>query len=147
MRARYLSGIVAAVLAVSACAGGSTPSPIVSGGPASGGPAPSAAVPTGASSSAGAIQITLGTDTDAGLKFDPASISVPAGAAVTVTFDNRATVPHNLTFQAPINAASAAVVAPGTTETVTFTAPAAGEYAFVCTIHPGMGGTLIVTGG
>jgi plastocyanin len=91
-----------------------------------------------------AVDITIGTDADAALTFDPGKVTVPAGAKVQVTFENRATLPHNLTFNAPINVATSAVVAPGTTETIEFTAPAAGDYGFVCTIHPGMGGTLTV---
>ena len=93
------------------------------------------------------VEITVGTDTGAELKFDPAELTVKAGADVRVTFENRASVPHNLTFQAPINVATSTVVAPGTSETVQFKAPAAGEYPFVCTLHPGMGGKLIVEAG
>jgi plastocyanin len=92
------------------------------------------------------VEITVGTDTGAELKFDPAELTVQAGADVRVTFENRASVPHNLTFQAPINVATSTVVAPGTSETAQFQAPAAGEYAFVCTLHPGMDGKLIVSG-
>ncbi len=72
---------------------------------------------------------------------------MPAGATVHVTFENRATVPHNLTFKDPINAASPAVVDVGATATFEFTAPAPGAYPFECTIHPGMSGTLTVQGG
>lgn len=54
-------------------------------------------------------------------------------------------MPHNLTFQAPINVATATVVEPGSSQTVEFKAPDPGEYAFVCTLHPEMSGTLIVT--
>ena len=93
------------------------------------------------------VQITVGTDTGADLKFDPAELTVKAGTAVRVTFENRASVPHNLTFQAPINVATPTVVEPGKSETVQFKAPAAGDYAFVCTLHPGMGGKLIVEAG
>jgi plastocyanin len=109
-------------------------------------PSPVASGPTGAAPSGAAVEITIGTDTGADLKFDPAELTVQAGADVRVTFENRASVPHNLTFQAPINVATSTVVAPGTSETVEFKAPAAGEYAFVCTLHPGMGGKLIVAG-
>jgi plastocyanin len=63
---------------------------------------------------------------------------------VSITFENRASVPHNLTFKAPINAATEPVVAPGTSATLEFTAPAPGEYAWACTIHPGMQGKLEV---
>ena len=89
----------------------------------------------------------MGTDTGAELKFDPAEVTVQAGADVRLTFENRSTVPHNLTFQGPINVATSTIVAPGTSETLEFKAPDAGEYAFVCTLHPGMGGTLVVEAG
>jgi len=36
-------------------------------------------------------------------------------------------------------------VAPGASETLQFTAPAPGDYPFVCTLHPGMDGVLTVT--
>jgi plastocyanin len=90
------------------------------------------------------VEITVGTDTGAELRFEPGEISVPAGSDVRLTFENRSTVPHNLTFQGPPNVATATVVAPGTSETLEFKAPDVGEYAFVCTLHPGMGGTLVV---
>src|SRR5687768_1985633 len=81
------------------------------------------------------------------MKFEPAEVTAPAGADVALTFENQSTVPHNLTFQAPIDVATATIVAPGASETVEFAAPDAGEYPFVCTLHPGMDGTLIVEGG
>ena len=90
------------------------------------------------------VEITVGTDTGTSLLFDPAEVTVPAGASVVLTFENRSTMPHNLTFNDPINAATATIVQPGSAETVTFTAPEAGRYEFVCTLHPGMSGTLIV---
>jgi plastocyanin len=88
--------------------------------------------------------VTIGTKTGAELQFDPDDVKVPTGATVSVTFENRATLPHNLTFKAPIDAATDPVVAPGTSATLEFTAPAPGEYAWACTIHPGMQGKLEV---
>ena len=90
------------------------------------------------------VEITVGTDTGSTLIFDPAQITVPAGATVRLTFSNKATVPHNLTFDDPIDVATETVVDPGASETIEFTAPDAGEYTFVCTLHPGMEGTLVV---
>lgn len=90
------------------------------------------------------VEITVGTDDGSELLFDPTEISVPAGATVRLTFTNESTVPHNLTFDDPIDAATAAVVDPGESETIEFTAPESGEYTYVCTLHPGMEGTLIV---
>ena len=112
--------------------------------PATAAPAPVAS--PGASSAAGGevVEITIGTDTGTALLFDPLEATVPAGATVRLTFTNDSTVPHNLTFGAPINAATANIVDPGAEETIEFTAPEAGEYQFVCTLHPGMEGTLTV---
>ena len=52
-----------------------------------------------------------------------------------------------ITFGEPINAATATTVPPGESETIEFTAPDPGEYPFVCTLHPGMEGTLVVEEG
>jgi plastocyanin len=141
MRPRYLGVLVAAIFAVSAC-GGATNGPGTA--PAT---APSSTNPGTSSAPSGeTVEITVGTDTGAELKFDPAEVTIQAGTTVRVTFENRSSMPHNLTFQAPINVATATVVEPGSSETVEFQAPDPGEYAFVCTLHPGMAGTLIVTG-
>jgi len=91
------------------------------------------------------VEITVGTDTGSANEFVPGEITVPAGATVRLTFVNESeTVPHNLTSGDPINAATATTVAPGEEETIEFTAPEPGEYTFVCTLHPGMEGTLVV---
>jgi plastocyanin len=123
MRRKYFGALVAAILVVGAC--GASPS----------------IAPSGST-----VEITVGTDSGAELKFEPGEVSVPAGADVRLTFENRSTVPHNLTFQRPPNVATSTVVAAGTSETLEFKAPAPGEYAFVCTLHPGMAGTLLVEG-
>jgi plastocyanin len=146
MRLTYLGVLVAALLAISACGGATAPTSTPSA-PPSASPSPTASGAPGSEPSGETVEITVGTDTDADLKFDPAELTVKAGADVRVTFENRASVPHNLTFQAPINVATSTVVAPGTSETVQFKAPAAGEYPFVCTIHSGMAGKLIVEAG
>jgi plastocyanin len=147
MRSTYLGVLVAAIIAISACGGRASPSSTPATAPPNASPSPTVSGPTGGAPSGETVQITIRTDTGAELKFDPAELTVQAGSRVQVTFENRASVPHNLTFQAPINVATETVVAPGTSETVEFTAPALGEYAFVCTLHPGMGGKLIVAAG
>jgi plastocyanin len=105
-----------------------------------------APAPAGASASpaGNATPLTIGTRTGSELEFEPDEVSVPAGAPVAVTFENRASLPHNLTFGAPINVATAPVVDPGASETIEFDAPAPGDYTFMCTIHPGMEGTLTI---
>ncbi len=108
------------------------------GGPGSG------PQPTPSASGTEGEGVTIGTDTGGSLQFDPTETSVPGGGDVTVAFENRATVPHNLTFDAPIGAATATIVDPGESETITFPAPDPGTYRFVCTLHPGMEGSLTV---
>jgi plastocyanin len=138
MPSKLFAALVALILIIGACAGATT---MPSKNPATSAPVPSS------STSSSAVEITVGTDTGAELKFDPAVLTVAAGAKVRVTFANRATVPHNLTFKDPINLATSTVVEPGTSGTVEFTAPSAGDYEFVCTLHPGMAGTLTVQNG
>jgi plastocyanin len=128
--ARLIGVIAAAALALGACAGTTTPTP--GDGPQTQG------------TPSDVVEITVGTDSGTALLFEPLEVTVPAGVEVVLTFENQSTVPHNLTFEAPISAATATIVDPGAAETITFTAPAAGEYVFVCTLHPGMSGTLIV---
>jgi plastocyanin len=98
-----------------------------------------------------------GTDS---LQFNPATASVPAGSEVTVTFNNAGALEHSWTLVGSdadvatvtdanaINSASTGTVAGGASDTVSFTAPAAGTYTYVCTVpgHAagGMVGTLTV---
>lgn len=147
MRSTFLGVLVAATFAIGACAGGSGTSSTPATELPSASPEPIASGPTSGAPSGETIEATIGTDTGAELKFDPAELTVRAGVEVQVTFENRGSVPHNLTFEAPIDVATETVVAPGASETVQFTAPVAGEYAFVCTLHPGMDGTLAVEAG
>ena len=117
------------------------PADQVGGGTAPGG----SAAPSGSAAAGGeVVELTVGTDTGTELLFDPTEVTVTAGATVRLTFVNESTVPHNLTFREPIDAATENIVQPGEEETIEFTAPEAGEYTYVCTLHPGMEGTLIV---
>ena len=114
-------------------------------GEVGGGEQPAASAAPSGEASGEVVEITVGTDSGSANEFIPDQISVPAGATVRLTFVNESeTVPHNLTFGEPIDAATATTVAPGEEETIEFTAPEAGEYTFVCTLHPGMEGTLVV---
>jgi plastocyanin len=120
-------------------------SPSVSPSVAPSAPASPVASAAGSAAPSGAVtKVTIGTKTGAELEFDPDSVKVPTGATVSITFENRSTLPHNLTFSAPINAATDPVVAPGTSATLEFTAPAPGDYTWACTIHPVMQGKLEV---
>ena len=63
---------------------------------------------------------------------------------MTLTFANQSSIPHNLTLREPVNVATSTVVQPGTSETIAFTAADPGQVTFVCTLHTGMEGTIIV---
>lgn len=78
--------------------------------------------------------------TIAGFAFDPADVTVPVGT--TVTWTNRDGAPHTITSE------------DGTWESgnlgegasFTFTLDTPGEYAYYCSIHPSMEGTIRVEG-
>ncbi len=86
----------------------------------------------------------VGTDAGTEQRFVPERIMLDSGTDTVLTFRNESTLPHNLTFQRPMDAATRAVVAPGESETIRFVAPPPGTYSYVCTIHPTMIGTLAV---
>jgi plastocyanin len=97
-----------------------------------------------ASSVDGAQQIDVTTgDT---YRFDPSRITVRPGKVTVVLHNTGAGAPHNLTFLD--FAAATPLATSGKTTSVTFTAPAPGQYQFVCTIHRAQGqtGTLVVQG-
>jgi plastocyanin len=127
--------------------GAPSPSAVASAAPsppASASADPSAPTGPAASPAGDQTPLTIGTRTGTELEFEPDEVSVPAGSHVVVTFENRASLPHNLTFSAPISVATATVVEPGASETIEFDAPQPGDYEFACAIHPGMAGTLTV---
>ncbi|MCK9297579.1 hypothetical protein HL657_00785 [Methanoculleus sp. YWC-01] len=82
--------------------------------------------------------------------FSTEMITVPAGAEVTVNFDNRDDgVPHNVAVYTDSSAATAIfvgeiVTGPGQV-TYTFTAPETpGTRFFRCDVHPSMNGDFVV---
>ncbi|WP_422615747.1 plastocyanin/azurin family copper-binding protein [Nocardia jejuensis] len=71
--------------------------------------------------------------------FAPATLTVTAGT--TVTWTNRDEEPHN------VSPAAGGFTSPnlGTGATYTFTFTTAGSFTYVCSIHPFMHGTVVVT--
>ena len=77
------------------------------------------------------------------LKFEPKTISVAVGDKVTWT--NRENVPHNVVNKQDGEQPKSELFNEG--GTYSYTPTAAGTIEYVCTIHPGMEGTIEVTGG
>jgi plastocyanin len=89
-----------------------------------------------------------------GMAFDQKTLSVPAGASVTIIFDNQdAGIPHNVSVYQNLPGGSTKPVFIGdvikgpASITYKFTAPATpGDYYFVCDIHPQiMNGPFVIT--
>ena len=80
------------------------------------------------------------------LAFDTNSLSVPAGKAFGLNFDNRVSVPHNLSIRdagGKVRFTGETFAGPRRT-TYSVPALAAGSYTFVCDVHPQqMTGTLV----
>lgn len=152
LKPNFVKGIVAlfvlgAVLVLAGC----TPSTASSTPPAS----TPAAISTPAATLAptqppagGTFSIDL---TAQNISFDKSTISVPAGAAVTINFTNKDSgVPHNFALYNDSSAAKSIfmgqIITGPATATYKFTAPTKpGTYFFRCDIHPGsMTGNFIV---
>ncbi len=113
-------------------------------------PAPSVTPPPSVEVSA---EPSPGSDSDAvqisavGLAFEQAEVNVPAGEPFRIEFaNNDAGTPHNVAIHR--DSATGEEIYKGEifngVETRTYDVPAldAGAYAFICTVHPTMVGTL-----
>jgi plastocyanin len=90
------------------------------------------------------VELAVASAPGDALTFVPDAISAPAATLVRVHYQNDSSQAHNLTFQAPISAATQTIVDAGASGEATFVTPGPGSYTFVCTIHIGMAGTLTV---
>jgi plastocyanin len=99
--------------------------------------------PGASSSSTGAAQgpaVPANTISIKNFAFSPTTLTVKPGTKVTVT--NQDTTTHTVTAQ-PQPTFDTGDIAPG--KTATFTAPTKpGSYAYICSIHTFMKGTLVV---
>lgn len=130
MRISVLSGLGAGLLlaVVTAC-GGSTATPA----PAASAAGPGAAKPTCAAGIGTGQQVAM-----ANIAYTPNTSAVSAGG--TVSWTNGDTVTHTVTFD---NGPDCGNVTVGSSITATFAA--AGTYAYHCTIHSSMHGTVTVS--
>jgi plastocyanin len=147
--ARPLTIAILSVILVAACStasAGWTYMPAPSKTPAAsadGSAQPSGATPSG-SPSTDVIQISA-----LGIKFEQTAVTAPADTPFQVQFENKDPgTPHNVALH--LGGATGAELFKGEVfngvETRVYDVPAldAGAYAFVCTVHPTMIGTLTV---
>ena len=83
------------------------------------------------------------------LAFDASVIQAPAGAVFTISFTNNDSAPHNVSVYTEEGGEQIATSDPinqGETLEVEVPAQDAGEYFFVCDIHPDMNGNIVVEG-
>ena len=118
--------VVLVLLALSACGGSSAPSAasgsVVAAGPAS--------------------QQTVHVDGTGALVFAPATITAKVGE-LTIELGIKDGTPHNLEFTEGNRAKIPLVTGAPQKASYMFASP--GTYNFVCTIHPGMNGKVVVS--
>jgi plastocyanin len=117
---------------------GATEAPADSGGGADGGEEP-----------VSGTDVTLVAES---LAFNTEEIGFPPAEQVSLTLDNQDTAPHDLAIYPDEEAATAREndlfsgeqVPAGSETTFEFRSPDAGDYYFLCTIHPTMNGSVVV---
>ena len=124
---RFALPLAAAVLALSACGGGSV--------------SPDDLTPPPATTDLHLIA--------KGVKFDTNALAAPANTTVTLTFSNQDSgVLHNVAIYTDNNAKekifASELISGKKTETYGFSTPGPGRYYFRCDVHPDMNGWLFV---
>jgi len=144
--ARLLSAAVFSAIVVAACTSadaGWTYAPAPSKAPAPSGSGSASAAPSGSGNST--VVIISATN----IKYDQTTLTAPAGTPFQIQFKNMdAGVPHNVSIHQGGSTGAELFKGPifNGVETRTYDVPAldAGAYAFVCSVHPTMIGTLNV---
>jgi plastocyanin len=98
-------------------------------------------MPTSPSTSGAGAAVATKSVTIKNFAFRPASITVKVGS--TVTWTNGDQVSHDVTSQRSGRPLRSGTMNKGRTYKYTFTKT--GRYAYLCTIHPSMTGTVVVT--
>ena len=142
--ARLLSAAALSLVLAAACTSadaGWTYAPAPSKAPAPSGSGSASAEPSG-SANPNLVVISA-----SGIKYEQTTVTAPANTPFQIQFENKdAGVPHNVALH--LGGATGAELFKGAIfngiETRTYDVPAldAGAYAFVCTVHPTMIGTL-----
>jgi plastocyanin len=134
-RHRYVPALAAAagLVAVATCGGANLQTYAT--------PMPGMSMPTSPSTSGGGDAVATKSVTIKNFAFRPASITVKVGS--TVIWTNGDQAPHNVISQNSRGPLRSATMKKGGTYKYTFRKT--GRYAYLCTIHPSMTGTVVVT--
>ncbi|MET7620396.1 cupredoxin family copper-binding protein [Streptomyces sp. NPDC005408] len=92
-------------------------------------------LPSTAAQAAGHHQVSM-----SGYAFSPRTLTITAGS--TVTWTNQDTAPHDVKTTSGPHSFHSPMLDKGGSWSHTFTSP--GTYGYLCTVHPGMTGQLIV---
>jgi plastocyanin len=132
--------LVALVLLVGSCAGGTAPPPSATASvTAPAAPVPQAATPTAAASPpVPAVSATEGSVTVQNFAFQPPQLTIAVGT--TVTWTNHDTANH----QIALDDGSFTGQSFGQGAITTHAFAAAGSFPYHCKIHPSMKGTIVV---
>lgn len=85
--------------------------------------------------------ITIGMDDK--LRYDPSTVKAKVGT-VTLTVSNTGTVPHDLRFDGNDLGRTSSIDG-DRSEDLSVVFPRAGTFTFVCTLHSGMDGKVVVS--
>src|SRR3954468_7244307 len=147
--ARILSAALLSAVLVGACTSAEAgwtyaPAPSKAPAPSGSGSASGSAEPSGSGGTANVVRISA-----SGIKYEQDTLTAKAGTPFQIQFENKdAGVPHNVALHT--GGSTGAEIFKGEifngVETRTYDVPAldAGAYAFVCSVHPTMIGTLNV---
>ena len=93
----------------------------------------------------GSAEVTISSAPGETIVFMPVETEIRATGPIAVTFHNASSLAHNLTFTSGVTGATRTIVEPGTSDQLLLSPLRPGAYPFVCTIHDGMAGRLVVT--
>jgi plastocyanin len=91
-----------------------------------------------------AVEVAVTSGLEETTAFVPPETVVQGTGQISLTFRNISSLAHNLTFTSGLTAATRTIVEPGTSDHLVLAPLRPGTYRFVCTIHDGMSGTLVV---
>jgi glucose/arabinose dehydrogenase/plastocyanin len=95
------------------------------------------------SASAATVAVDARDDGPAGLRWEPANVTIDAGDTVRWEFDQAAAV-HDVRSSTPNWSFDSGQKTPGSAEAAQFTFDTPGTYTFLCSLHPQMTGSVTV---